>query len=151
MPKNKGGPYNTPKIRRDDNGKILKKYRKPRKRIPRKRGPKPGKKYPKMSKYTKEAGNKICELIVGGKSLAQIVSDKANEEWGCAKDVGTIIRWRKAHPDFDLQYNQAFSDRADHYIENIENLIEDLKNKKIDVKTFRALVEVDRDWETKSG
>jgi len=71
------------------------------------------------SEYTPEKGDRICELIADGMSLRKV----------CAKagmpDKNTVRRWLKANEDFRVQYAQARQDQADHWADEIIDLVDE--------------------------
>lgn len=61
------------------------------------------------SKFTEELANEICRLLIEGKSLRDICSDKA------FPDRLTVIRWKNENESFRSQYVRARDDQGDTY------------------------------------
>lgn len=61
------------------------------------------------SKFTEELASEICRLLIEGKSLRDICSDKA------FPDRLTVIRWKNENESFRSQYVRARDDQGDTY------------------------------------
>src|SRR5690242_9337266 len=63
------------------------------------------------SKYNLELAQTICRRLADGETLIAICKDAENP------DRHTIFNWRDHFPEFDLMYQKARKDQADHYAE----------------------------------
>lgn len=69
--------------------------------------------------YTPELCDAICVKIADGKSLRTICADPQ------MPDMTTVIAWRRLYPAFSKQYDDAKSDCADAFAEDIIAIADD--------------------------
>ena len=65
------------------------------------------------TKYTNELGDKICESIAKGISLAKMCKQKDMPE------PRSVYRWRREIEEFSHNYDKAREDQADYMVEEI--------------------------------
>lgn len=87
------------------------------------------------SDYTDSLGDKICAQITVGISLATICKEEG------MPDPATVYRWMRVHESFRKNYEQAKSDQADYFVE--EMMI--IPDTEVDVQRARLKVDT-RKW-----
>lgn len=80
------------------------------------------------SKYNKLIARQICNLISEGST----VSDVCNKH----KVIGyeAFRKWYRDLPEFRRQVDQAYTERADYYVDKLFELMEEVKGKEVGVK-----------------
>lgn len=63
--------------------------------------------------YTDKAANTICERISQGESVAKICKDSD------MPSLRTVWQWKRANPQFSLDYDDAKDACAEHYADKI--------------------------------
>lgn len=86
------------------------------------------------SKYNKTIARQICSLISEGST----VSDVCNKHKIISYD--TFRRWYRDFAEFKKQVDQAYTERADYYVDKLFELMEEVKTNEVGVKeaTFVA-------------
>ena len=88
----------------------------------------------RSNKYTKTLARQVVDLIASGNT----VSDICNKQ----KLVGlaTFRKWYRDVPEFKRQIDQAYTERADYYVDKLFELMEEVKHNEVGVKeaTFVA-------------
>ena len=74
------------------------------------------------SKYAPEMAAEICERIAEGESLREICAGQDTP------GKTTVLSWLKKHEEFRVQYARAREDQADHYAEEIIEIVDDATN-----------------------
>ena len=69
------------------------------------------------SKYTKEIGDEICDLIAQGYSLRRV-----RETLPSCPDLKTVFAWFRTQPEFLQQYTRAKEDAADLLVDQMLHL-----------------------------
>ena len=88
----------------------------------------------RKSSYTIEQADQACDVIANGGSV-QAAAD--------ALGIGaeTIYSWLRKEPLFAEKYARARQHRADSRYERIDQIMQDLRDQKIDPATARVLVD----------
>ena len=82
--------------------------------------------------YSEELADKICEQIAKGDTLNTLDLDPA------FPSRSTIQRWLARDEDFRARYEQAREERAEIYVEQLRDVLKDLREERIDANAARA-------------
>ncbi len=90
-------------------------------------------------KYDKNILSKVVERIINGDTLTNICTSPTSQEEGMPT-LRAIRRWYVAYPEVARQLDQAYTERADYYVDQLYGLMDEVKKNAIDVKkgTFIA-------------
>ena len=97
-----------------------------------KRG-RPRKKSGVPSNFTWKLAGEICDYIANGKSIPQILKLK-KEDPAYPRHPNTIYRWARDNEKFREMYYMAQEDRAEHFVEELMDLCEEVRAGDIDTK-----------------
>lgn len=73
----------------------------------------------RLSEYSPEVGDAICELIMDGKSLREICGPEQ------MPDKSTVFRWIYAHDSFRDQYARAKEAQAENFADELMEIADD--------------------------
>lgn len=73
----------------------------------------------RLSEYSPEVGDAICELIMDGKSLREICSPEG------MPDKSTVFRWMFRHEEFRDQYARAKEAQAENFADELMEIADD--------------------------
>jgi hypothetical protein len=73
--------------------------------------------------YTQEKGDRICELLVEGRSLRSICAGEKG-----MPSAAVICRWLAEHEDFRRQYARAREAQADSLVDETLDIVDDGRN-----------------------
>jgi hypothetical protein len=90
--------------------------------------------------YTRELGLKICEEAAMRRPLAEACAEPG------MPSERTVYTWRRTHPEFATDYEEARKWRAEARVDFIDGIAQRLEAKEIDPKTARTLFDIER-WQ----
>jgi hypothetical protein len=87
-------------------------------------------------KYTMDDMAEICRRVSLGENLGQILKDEG------MPNRDTVYEWRRKYPDFADMYARAREDRSEVRVEQIQDVIEDMRDGRIDYNVARVQIDV---------
>jgi hypothetical protein len=90
--------------------------------------------------YTRELGLKICEDVAMRRPLAEVCAEPG------MPSERTVYTWRRTHPEFAADYEEARKWRAEARADFIDGIAQRLETKEIDPQTARTLFDIER-WQ----
>lgn len=98
------------------------------------------KKTGRPSKYTKELGARICEMVAERIPVCDICS------MDDMPDVSTLYRWKRMFPEFHQDYARAREERAEARQDYIDTVLKEARAGVIDVQVARLIVDTEK-WQ----
>lgn len=96
-----------------------------------------GKKH-KNDKYNKRVALRLCNEISTGRSLSNVCKDPDSKEWGCPV-INTVKRWYRDYEDFRIVYDMAQEDRADVFVDRLDELMSKVESGDLDEKKAKFI------------
>jgi hypothetical protein len=90
--------------------------------------------------YTREMGLMICEEVAMRRPLAEVCAEPG------MPSERTVYTWRRSHPVFAADYEEARKWRAEARVDFIDGIAQRLEAKEIDPQTARTLFDIER-WQ----
>ena len=85
-----------------------------------------------QSVYTHRKATKLCLLIANGQSINRITKDPKHAKWCPTRQ--SIFHWSRDIPEFKTMLDMAYICRADHYIDKLYELMDDVETGALGVK-----------------
>lgn len=91
--------------------------------------------------YTPDYGDMICKVISEGSNFNRL--SKLDEY----PSLDTLFRWLRTIPEFSDNYAKAIKERAHYRFDMIDEVVEEMRTKKIDVQIARVQIDTIK-WQT---
>lgn len=92
------------------------------------------------SKYSKEIGARICEMVAERIPVCAICSSED------MPDVSTLYRWKRNYPEFREDYMRAREERADARQDYIDTVVQEARLGVLDVQVARLIIDAEK-WQ----
>lgn len=97
---------------------------------------------PSTWEYSVEAAQKICDELLEGKYLKDICDGKRFPPFKI------VMRWKRAHEEFQRMYLEALEDRAEYFGDHIRELADtadegNVGSRQLQISTYKHLTQVD--------
>lgn len=88
------------------------------------------------SEYNHKMCIEICQEVANGLNIKKVLGSKKEYP-----DFSTWCRWKREHDELYNLYTQSIQDKAESVDEEIDNIMQDVKDKKIDWGAARVLID----------
>lgn len=90
--------------------------------------------------YNAAIANDICILLAGGRRLRDIAA------MPIYPSVAVIRRWQRSEPQFATALAQATKDRAAELVDDLDDVVDDLRHMRLDASQANAIVKI-KTWQ----
>ena len=90
---------------------------------------------PRLSEYTEEMADKICDLVAGGSNLTKIGQ---MDDMPCRD---TIYKWKRVNEAFADNYTRARDTRADARADRIDGIIDKVESDELPPDRARVMID----------
>lgn len=90
---------------------------------------------PRLSEYTEEMADKICDLVAGGSNLTKIGQ---MDDMPCRD---TIYKWKRENEAFADNYTRARDTRADARADRIDGIIDKVESDELPSDRARVMID----------
>ena len=90
---------------------------------------------PRLSEYTEEMADKICDLVAGGSNLTKIgqMDDMPSRK--------TIYKWKRENEAFGNNYARARDTRADARADRIDAIVDKVESDELPSDRARVMID----------